>query len=128
MLCNILSIFQNIPADKQRLIFRGKVLQDDKLLSEYGMQICSFCKHCDNTKGSLPCIWQNQVLKYSSPSILGIIKWNRTLLPTSPQSQWWYHQKTKLQSWFAIFLCFSRGCNMKTGKHFAQLYIMIIVT
>lgn len=49
MLCNLLSIFQNIPADKQRLIFRGKVLQDDKLLSEYGMHICSFCKHCDNT-------------------------------------------------------------------------------
>lgn len=30
----------NIPADKQRLIFKGKVLQDDKKLSEYGADGC----------------------------------------------------------------------------------------
>lgn len=29
-------VSQNIPSDKQRLIFKGKVLQDDKKLSEYG--------------------------------------------------------------------------------------------
>lgn len=30
----------NIPSDKQRLIFKGKVLQDDKKLSEYGVDGC----------------------------------------------------------------------------------------
>lgn len=30
----------NIPPDKQRLIFKGKVLQDDKKLSEYGADGC----------------------------------------------------------------------------------------
>lgn len=32
-------VSQNIPSDKQRLIFKGKVLQDDKKLSEYGNYI-----------------------------------------------------------------------------------------
>lgn len=30
----------NIPPEKQRLIFKGKVLQDDKKLSEYGADGC----------------------------------------------------------------------------------------
>ena len=36
-------VSQNIPSDKQRLIFKGKVLQDDKKLSEYGN--CIFLLH-----------------------------------------------------------------------------------
>ena len=36
---DIVLLPQNIPADKQRLIFKGKVLQDDKKLSEYGMML-----------------------------------------------------------------------------------------
>ena len=41
---DIVLLPQNIPADKQRLIFKGKVLQDDKKLSEYGMMLlfCTF--------------------------------------------------------------------------------------
>ena len=36
---NVLSLqlIQNIPIERQRLIFQGKVLRDDKKLSEYGM-------------------------------------------------------------------------------------------
>ena len=39
MFNDIVLLPQNIPADKQRLIFKGKVLQDDKKLSEYGMML-----------------------------------------------------------------------------------------
>ena len=43
-------VSQNIPSDKQRLIFKGKVLQDDKKLSEYGNYIffitCTVIQMC----------------------------------------------------------------------------------
>ena len=36
-LLELLWWLQEIPVDKQRLIFHGKVLKDDKPLKEYGM-------------------------------------------------------------------------------------------
>ena len=43
---DIVLLPQNIPADKQRLIFKGKVLQDDKKLSEYGMMLLLYTFTC----------------------------------------------------------------------------------
>ena len=43
---DIVLLPQNIPADKQRLIFKGKVLQDDKKLSEYGMMLLFYTLTC----------------------------------------------------------------------------------
>ena len=43
---DIVLLPQNIPADKQRLIFKGKVLQDDKKLSEYGMMLLFYTFTC----------------------------------------------------------------------------------
>ena len=46
MFNDIVLLPQNIPADKQRLIFKGKVLQDDKKLSEYGMMLLFYTLTC----------------------------------------------------------------------------------
>ena len=39
---------QNISSDKQRLIFKGKVLQDEKKLSEYGMPLLTCLLNSEN--------------------------------------------------------------------------------
>ena len=48
---------EQIPIDKQRIVFKGKLLEDGKRLSEYGICHDSILHIVLRVRGSLPCFF-----------------------------------------------------------------------